>query len=519
MIGFRNSGPRGGGRTRIPALALLALALLLPALSLIPLGSIWLWQKGYVLYWAGATFVVASLAFLLLQRLMRPLAQPLESEAPDEVPKAIWNARQEQAWTDVLAFARRADTSRLSGTDKLLDLGLETITLVANRMHPETSDPLLRFTLPEVFAVIEQASVGLRDFAEKSLPFGDRVTVAQIMWIYRWRTIIPLVEKGYDIWRLVRLVNPISAATQELRERYTRQIYDIGREHIARRLTEAFVKEVGKAAIDLYGGSLRVRSERLERHMSAATTRDARVAADVAAEPIRIIVVGQSGAGKSSVVNALTGNMEAAVDVVPSTTMATAYRVTREGAPEALIIDMPGLEPGAPGEAALMMAVRDADMVLWVLSATRAARAVDKVALDALRTAIAAEGRAPPPILAALTHIDNLRPFQDWAPPIDLAAPTTVKAQNIRAALDAVARDLVLSPAKLIAVRADGQPYNIDALWASVLEALPEAKRSRLQRCLRDVREERWNWRTVLSQAAGAGRIISRTAFSGEPSS
>ncbi|MFK5004485.1 hypothetical protein, partial [Klebsiella pneumoniae] len=87
-------------------------------------------------------------------------------------------------------------------------------------------------TLPEVFAVIEQASVGLRDFAEKSLPFGDRVTVAQIMWIYRWRTIIPLVEKGYDIWRLVRLVNPISAATQELRERYTRQIYDMGREHI-----------------------------------------------------------------------------------------------------------------------------------------------------------------------------------------------------------------------------------------------------------------------------------------------
>ncbi|MFX8612670.1 hypothetical protein ABTM13_19720, partial [Acinetobacter baumannii] len=87
------------------------------------------------------TFVVASLAFLLLQRLTRPLAQSLESEAGDEVPKAIWNARQEEAWKDVLAFARTADTSRLSGTDKLLDLGLETIRLVAHRMHPERSDP------------------------------------------------------------------------------------------------------------------------------------------------------------------------------------------------------------------------------------------------------------------------------------------------------------------------------------------------------------------------------------------
>ena len=53
-------------------------------------------------------------------------------------------------------------------------------------------------------------------------------------------------------------LNPISAATQELRERFTRQIYDMGREHLARRLARAFVKEVGRAAIDLYGGNLRI---------------------------------------------------------------------------------------------------------------------------------------------------------------------------------------------------------------------------------------------------------------------
>ena len=54
---------------------------------------------------------------------------------------------------------------------------------------------------------------------------------------------------------------PRSAATQELRERFTRQIYEAGREHLARRPgARAFVKEVGRAAIDLYGGSLRVTS-------------------------------------------------------------------------------------------------------------------------------------------------------------------------------------------------------------------------------------------------------------------
>ena len=145
--------------------------------------------------------------------------------------------------------------------------------MVAKRLHPERSDPLLQFTVPEALAVIEQASAGLRDFVSGSFPLGDRVTVAQLMWLYRWRGALGLVEKGYDLWRIVRLLNPVSAVTQELRERFTRQIYDAGREHLARRLARAFVREVGRAAIDLYGGSLRVSAGRLETHVSAASRR------------------------------------------------------------------------------------------------------------------------------------------------------------------------------------------------------------------------------------------------------
>ena len=33
-------------------MVLLAVALVLPAASLIPLGSLWLWQHGFILYWA-----------------------------------------------------------------------------------------------------------------------------------------------------------------------------------------------------------------------------------------------------------------------------------------------------------------------------------------------------------------------------------------------------------------------------------------------------------------------------------
>lgn len=499
--------------SRMPVLALLGLALLLPALSLIPFGSLWLWERGLIIPWAMATFAIVSVAFVLLRRLLLPMRDAVESERPADLSRAVWNRRQEDAWADVQAFSRSVDPARLASRDDMMALGLETVRRVARHMHPEHDDPLLRFTLPEAFAVIEQASAGMRGFVESNLPFGDRITVAQIMWVYRWRTIVPLVEKGYDIWRIVRLFNPISAATQELRERYTRQIYEMGRAHIAQRLAQAFVKEVGKAAIDLYGGSLRVRQEQLARHTSDASLRDAATLDRVAAEPIRILVAGEDGSGKSSLINRLLGAAEAAVDVIPSTHQQLAYRLSRDGLPEALLIDTPGLE-GEWADKGLSRAMADCDLLIWVTAATRAARARERAVLDALRANEAANARGKVSTLVVMTHIDMLRPFALWEPPYDVQQPASAKAQSIRGALDAVVRELGVAAGSVLPVRSDkGETeYNIDAVWASIAEALPDAKRSRLQRCLKGAGEA-WTWGGVLAQAANAGRIVSRGLF------
>ncbi|MHC5879585.1 hypothetical protein ACYT69_11725, partial [Streptococcus pyogenes] len=37
--------------------------LLFPTLALIPLGSLWLWQHGYLLWWAGATLACTLIAY------------------------------------------------------------------------------------------------------------------------------------------------------------------------------------------------------------------------------------------------------------------------------------------------------------------------------------------------------------------------------------------------------------------------------------------------------------------------
>src|SRR5262249_60568942 len=118
------------------------------------------------------------------------------------------------------------------------------------------------------------ASANLRNFLAESFPLSDRITVAQLMWLYRWRGALDMAEKGYDLWRVVRLLNPMAAATQELRERFTRQLYDMGRAHLARRLARAFGREVGRAAIDLYGGNLRDTSQKQREYRSPQKRKD-----------------------------------------------------------------------------------------------------------------------------------------------------------------------------------------------------------------------------------------------------
>jgi hypothetical protein len=227
------------------------------------------------------------------------------------------------------------------------------------------------------------------------------------------------------------------------------------------------------------------------------------------AEPLRILLAGQTGAGKSSLLNALATTVEAEVSVVPATARVTAHKLTHEGLPAALLIDSPGLADQKSIDA-LVESAAETDMVLWVSSAARAARDIDRRALTAIRARFAAEpNRRRPPILLVLTHVDALRPFNEWDPPYDLAAASGAKAQSIRGAMQAAGEELGFAADEIIPVRVDiaVAAYNIDALWAKIIEQVPEAQRARLLRTLADIRNAP-AWASLWSQAANAGRVI-----------
>lgn len=493
--------------------AMIIIALALPLLSLILLGSLWLWQNGYVIYWAIAACSITLIAYAVERWVLRdavtsaPKGVSLEAEANPN-----WSARETEAWRSVGQIAEDIDPATLTSRDAILALGTRTIDAVARAMHPGEKNPLWRFTVPEALALVERVSGELGPFVRENIPLGDRLTVGQVLAIYRWRSVLGLAETAFDLWRIVRLLNPASAITQEMREQVTRQIYDWGRVELGRRLAGAYVREVGRAAIDLYSGRLKVSPEALSTTLTRATREDqADLEAQALAEPLRILVAGQTGAGKSSLVNALSQEVRASVDVLPATPGFTAYALEREGVPAALLVDSKGLADTSSDITALSAEADQSDLILWVISATRPDRETDRKALAALRDRMAARiDRRPAPILMVFTHIDLLRPFQDWQPPYDLEQGDDAKTTSIREAMRATAAETDTPIQAVVPVCLDAERglYNVDVLWARVVDVMPEAQSVRLARVLEA--SSKTSWVRVWSQAVNAGRVITR---------
>src|SRR5690606_18812738 len=126
--------------------------------------------------------------------------------------------------------------------------------------------------------------------------------------------------------------------------------------------------------------------------------------------------------------------------VLPCTDSITPYVLEREGLPSAIVFDTVGFAGAEDADArrALDEEISRCDLVISVCSATSAAREADRKLLDEARIRLSSQTRrSPPPVFVALSHIDRVRPAQEWNPPYNFDVDDSPKAQNVRDAMAA----------------------------------------------------------------------------------
>jgi predicted GTPase len=398
---------------------------------------------------------------------------------------------------------------------------VEVLRAVAQHFRPGEREPALEIAVPDLLLTAELVARDLRQALAEHVPGAHVLTLGDLKRLRRWAGV---GQRLYGVYRtFLRVVrfgaNPVAAVLSEVRDAAAGDLYHASTGEVKRFAVGYAVRKAGYYAIQLYSGQL-VDDETLDAYHTRRSREDARRAETfdqrTSQEPLRILVLGQVKAGKSSLINALFGQTRAAVDLVPRTRGIEPFVLEREGIPRALVFDTAGYDdrPGGPSPFSdVKDHVLQSDVVIVVCSACGASRAPDRRLLEDLRALFAAEpDRVAPPVVVALTHIDQLRPLAEWSPPYDLANPAGTKAELIRDAMRAVETDLGLAPGQVVVpvCLAPDRLYNVEeGLAPAILNVMPEAQRVRYLRCLRSFHDDDY-WQRLWRQALNSGRVLLR---------
>jgi hypothetical protein len=444
-----------------------------------------LWEHGLLLWWALFAFACVALLTGALKWLLRsPLrAQVQTGQASDSATHSAdpyWSAQERLAWDDVVQIAVKVDPDKITSLDSFVALGQQTLDAVARRLHPEKTDALWQFTLPEALAIVERVSRRLGGFVVESVPFGDRLTVAQILAAYRWRGMFGAAERAYDVWRIVRLVNPATAVTNEARERLTRAVLNYGKEHVSRRIAEAFVEEVGRAAIDLYGGRLAV-----AHRLSTAQTPDDPLR-ELSTRPVALNVA--VGGGTRSDRLALASLFSEAAARRELTAMTAPANISTT------LAEPVAVRAGSDEVQALTEELQDADILIWLVTG----HTEDQRALAALAAQIKARGDSAVPALVPVALANGQRDLEQRR------GPLLAQASALARALETIPSDMIEIPA-LDLGHADMLTPIVDAVTARMVTA----RRVHIQRALGVARRPS-GWKQSARQAWKAAGALTR---------
>ncbi len=497
----------------------LVTVILLPWLALLPLGLLWLWQHFVVNWWflGAAMLGVAALAL----RLSIAKTAKVEAEATADLASPAspeWGLREKEAWRLVEQIGDETEPFSFTEAEPIRKVLEHTVDAVAKHFHPGTSRARLRFSLPEALLLAERLSRKLRVAILTYVPGAREIHFSDVAWakeVYdSYSASAKRVYSSGDIAsRLVRLFrNPEGASLAEIGRLLVGPVGGFLSHRVRAEFTILLIREIGRAAIDVYSGRLRLADDELQ----IAARAENEAAKEDLAGPIRILLAGQVNAGKSSLLNAMAEQVQRTAGATPTRDYPAELMLKLAGRPEVILVDTPGIGNEPATLRTLADQTKRADLILWVVSATQPARTLDVQALQEMRNACSKDpDRRMPSVLCAVTHIDELTPALEWAPPYDLMQADRPKAFRIREAVEHISDVLGIGCDQIVpvCVREVDAAYNIDLLWSLVATNLGEARIAKLSRLQQD--KGGFSTARLLSQMAAGGRWLARSVLPG----
>ncbi|MFF7706568.1 GTPase [Pseudomonas sp. NPDC007930] len=465
------------------------LTAVIPLLVLAGFGLYSVFANGHLLLFIGILLgctVLASAGLLLARRKLAQTVAPAVEHALEATPKVpdYWRERDRAIQRDTLPELAEL-LKQQPAWQALPGHALAVVRSVANRYHDNSRHAQLAFTAPELLAITEQVSRRYRKVLRAHVPGVDHIRLSTLVALNEQvERYGPLAMKLFNGYRAVRLFSPQGLLAEVLTQ-LRGEVFSGLSDELQNRLKMLLLLEVLRAAIDLYGGHSRSEDADLARG-KVALADDKRQAPPL--DPVRIGLVGQVGAGKSSLVNALTASLGAEVSALPATEGVTVYACSVDGAPDLRLVDLPGLDGSEAVQKLLFEQVRDCDLVLWVLKANQPARALDsafrKHLLGWFEQAKNLDHQ-PPIIIGVLNQVDRLLPAGSW--PEHWAPGDGSQASQVVEQALAYNREVMGLPELVpLALPPGRPPFNLDGLRGELQERYAQAVNVQLNRRRRE---------------------------------
>jgi small GTP-binding protein len=371
----------------------------------------------------------------------------------------------------------------------------DLVVAISHIYNPQVKYPLLNIYIPQVYGLIRGTVDDMDQWMQKLSPVLNQVTVGQAYQTYEvYRKLEPSARKLWKVWNWAQWVlNPITAVAKKASEGVGNRASQELLINLSQLLREAALRNLCKQAITLYADTKielpiptlpQVKTQTLRDILSQSEPLET-----VAQKPINILIIGRTGAGKSSLINTLFQDELATVDVLPSTDTIQNYHWETENGEVINLWDTPGYEQVKREDLRDLVIdyASNADLLLLVTPALDPALQMDVDFLEDVKLEV-----EDLPIIAIVTQVDRLRPIREWQPPYNWEKGEKPKEISIREATK-YRQQLLGNFANLVLPIVTNDPqnnrnnWNIEALSSGLLAAIEPAKQLRLTRFLRNL--------------------------------